>query len=330
MFLAMALLIFDTSIVKKCRCPPYVIGGTARGWGLYRLVAIPALCDLSATILQNIALLYLVPSIWQMFRGSILLFTALLACFYRHQKLRFVDWLGVIVTILGITIVGLSSVVRKNKADNTTSTANAPLTMQLVAMLLIVIAQGLQAFQTIVEEQLLHDVDATESEIVAFEGLWGLYFSTFLTMPIANIVPQEWGEGLFEQSLETFKMLFSSWQLGVLALGYCAAILGLNQTGMMITSFSTAIHRNIYEALRSIAVWALSAIVYYIWPKSGAGEKLDWWSFLQAFGFLVSIFGTFIYNRVIKFPCLYYADDSKATEQPLIEAVPTQGYVGSD
>jgi hypothetical protein len=250
-----------------------------------------------------------------MFRGSILLFTALLALCYRHQKLGFVDWLGVITTILGITIVGLSSVFRDHGHDNASSTANAPWWRQLIAMLLIIIAQGLQAFQTIVEEELLHDVDATESEIVSFEGLWGLYFSTFLTMPVANIVPQEWGEGLFEQSLETFKMLFRSWQLGLLVIGYCAAILGLNQTGMMITSFSTAIHRNIYEALRSIAVWALSAIVYYIWPKSGAGEKLDWWSFLQTFGFLVSIFGTFVYNRVVKFPCLYYPEDHKEQQE---------------
>ena len=321
MFFGMSCLIFDTPCLKKCKCQPYVIGGTVRGWGLFRNVAIPGLCDLFATVLQNIAFLYLAPSVWQMFRGSILLFTALFAICYRKKKLKCQDWLGVLVTMVGITVVGLSSILRKS--DGTESTVNSSTVMKVVSMGLIILAQGLQAFQTIVEEELLHDVDATESEIVAFEGLWGLYFSTFLTMPLANILPQSLGEGLFEQSIETFVMLGHSWKLGLLVLFYCISIVCYNQTGMMVTSFSTAIHRNIYEALRSIAVWALSAIVYYIWPNSGCGEKLELLSLVQCLGFLISILGSFIYNRVIKFPCFDYSDEEHPTkslnDDPLLE-----------
>ncbi len=320
MFLGMSFLIVDTPFFKRCRCEPYTIGGTVKGWGLVRNVAIPALCDLCATLLQNVAFLYLAPSVWQMFRGSILLFTAIFAITYRKKKLKFIDWIGVLVTIVGITIVGLSSILKKS--DGSESTVNSSTVMKIVSMVLIVIAQGLQAFQNIIEEELLHDVDATESEIVCLEGIWGLYFSTFFTMPIANILPQSLGEGLFEQSLETFKMLFGSWKLILLVVFYCLAIVGYNQTGMMVTSFSTAIHRNIYEALRSIAVWALSAIVYYIWPDSGCGEKLELLSLVQGLGFIISILGSFIYNRVIKFPCLDYSeeDDKQGTiqDEPLI------------
>jgi hypothetical protein len=71
--------------------------------------------------------------------------------------------------------------------------------MRVLLMFLVIIAQGLQGFQIIVEERLLHDVDATASELVGFEGLWGLYLQTLITVPLSNILPEEAGEGLFEQ-----------------------------------------------------------------------------------------------------------------------------------
>lgn len=317
MFVGMSLLILDTPFIKRCRCPPYKIGQSpVRGWGLFRLVSIPAMCDLLATVLQNIAFLYLKPSIWQMMRGSILLFTALFAIFYRHKKLICIDWIGVFTTILGIMIVGLSSIF--NDEQTTGNTANVSAGMQFLSMLLIFIAQGLQAFQTIVEEELLHDVDATESEIVSYEGIWGLYFSTFIAMPIANITPESAGEGIFEESLESFYMLAHSWKLVLAIIAYIVVIVAYNQSGMMITLFSTAIHRNIYEALRSIAVWLLSLIFYYAFPSLGAGEKLNKWSALQLVGFLISILGSFIYNRVIPLPCI------KSRHDGYIEPLPTQ------
>jgi hypothetical protein len=307
MFVGMAGLVFNTRYAHACSCPAYHTGDPARGWGLLRLVAIPALCDLSATVLQNIALLYLIPSVWQMFRGSILLFTAILAILYRGQRLRAVEWVGVGVTIAGITVVGLSAILGRGD-DAGDSIANSPMGMQVLAMGLIVVAQGLQAFQTIVEEQLLHDIDAPESEVVAFEGFWGLFFSTFIAMPLANIMPEDAGEGIFEQSLESFVLLGRSAALIGLTIGYCVAIAGLNLTGMMVTSFSSAIHRNIYEALRSISTWALSVIIYYIWPDSGAGEALTPMSAVQGVGFLISIFGSFVYNKVLKLPGFDYGE----------------------
>lgn len=301
MFLGMSLLIFDTRIIRTCKCLPYKIGGTVQGWGLFRVISIPALCDLLATVFQNIAFLYLKPSIWQMMRGSILLFTALFAIFYRHNRLGLVDWLGVIITIIGITIVGISSIL--GDSDESENLQNVSVKMQILGLFLIIIAQGLQAFQTIVEEELLHDVNATESEIVSYEGLWGLFFSTFIAMPIANLTPEAAGDGIYENSLESFYMISSSWQIIIAEFFYLFIVVCYNQTGMMITEFSTAIHRNIYEALRSMAVWAVSVFFYYVFPSLGAGEGLNWMSLVQLLGFSVSILGSFIYNRVIKIPC---------------------------
>jgi hypothetical protein len=127
-------------------------------------------------------------------------------------------------------------------------------------------------------------------------------------------MPEDAGEGIFEQSLEScFVLAPAKKQIG-LVVGYCVVIAGLNMSGMMVTSFSSAIHRNIYEALRSISTWVLSVIIYYIWPDSGAGEKLNLMSIVQGVGFCISIFGSFVYNRVVKLPFLNYSRDKVREE----------------
>jgi hypothetical protein len=99
-------------------------------------------------------------------------------------------------------------------------------------------------------------------------------------MPLANILPEDAGEGIFEHSIESLMMLFGSWKFGIV-LAFCVVIAGLNITGMILASIPAAIHRNIYDALRSIAAWALSVVIYYCAPDSGAGERLNIWSLLE-------------------------------------------------
>jgi hypothetical protein len=145
--------------------------------------------------------------------------------------------------------------------------------MQIAAMGFLIITQALQAFQTVVEEHLLHGLSATASEVYAFEGFWGLHLQIFIAMPLANILRETAGEGLFEHTIESFQMVFGSWKLVGIVIGYFLSVTGLNMTGMIVTALSTAVHRNIYEALRSIAVWVLSVVVHYTFPDSGAASS---------------------------------------------------------
>jgi hypothetical protein len=62
---------------------------------------------------------------------------------------------------------------RRALGDVCSSVRRASGGMQIAAVGFLIIAQALQAFQTVVEEHLLHDVSA--SEVCAFEGFWGLY-----------------------------------------------------------------------------------------------------------------------------------------------------------
>ena len=305
MFLGMLPLIFNTHVIKTLKCLPYKIGGKRQGWGLFRITSIAAIFDLLCTILQFIAYKNLTPSIWQMLRGSILIFTALLSKFYRKKSLTITQWIGVIVIIIGITIVGLSYVLNQEKNNSINDYSKSKeLKMDILAVFLVFIAQGLTAFKVIIEEEFLHDDDASSSEIVSYEGIWGIFLVTFIIMPIANIMPENALTGIYENTIESVYMISHSWEILVTEIFYVVTIIGFNQSGMLITQFSNAINRNIWEILKSIGVWIVSLFVYYVLKMREGGEKLTLMSLLQLFGFAICILGALVYNDTIKFPCV--------------------------
>jgi drug/metabolite transporter (DMT)-like permease len=311
MFFAMMLPIFTSPIVRKCTCPTYT-GVKLRGWPLFRLTAVPAIGDLLGSIFENAALLYLAPSVWQMFRGAIIVFTALLSIFYRKKRLVPVDWFSIFVVIFGVVLVGVSAVAEEAPSEK----HDVPMGKQLVAMVLVLFGQMLQSIRAIVEERILHDIDASPPEIIGFEGNWGVYVLVLIGLPLANILPESTGEGIYEDSLESFKMLFGSFKLGMLMVGYCAAVCCYNVSGLVLCGLTSALHRTIYDSLRSITTWVVSVLVYYAWPTSGAGEAVSWWSLLRLFGFGTMVLGSLIYQRMIRIPFFKYPDEWP--DQPLL------------
>jgi hypothetical protein len=122
-------------------------------------------------------------------------------------------------------------------------------------------------------------------------------------MPLANIMPESAGESLFEHTIESFQMVFGSWKLIGIVVTSSLSVTGLNMAGMIMTALSSAVHPNTQKALRSIAVWVLSVVVHYAFPDSGAGEHFNYWSFPEASGFIVPIFGLFLSDRKTLLAC---------------------------
>lgn len=299
MFLSMSLCFFTTQSFRTFTCAPTHSTGPVRGWHLFRRVSLPAICDLTGTGLCNIALLFLAPSIWQMLRGSELVFTAMWSIIYRHKKLEIADWIGVLTTVVGIVTVGLSSLLTEPKTALSTQSS---LVMQIIAIILVLMGMNILGFDNCLEEELLQDIDATPSEMVAYEGLWGFYFTTFVVLPLVHILPENAGEGVYEHTLESLKMLGSSVGLFGLWLGFIAVSLGYNWGALAVCSFTNGINRAIFEALRAIGVWILSVVVGYLWKDSGGGERLTKASGIQGIGFGLMVIGSFIFNRVVKLP----------------------------
>jgi drug/metabolite transporter (DMT)-like permease len=126
------------------------------------------------------------------------IFTAICSIFYRKRKLHFVDWFGISVVVLGIVLVGVSARLGETNRGKETVCES----MQIIAMLLVMFSQALQALRAVAEERILHDIDADPPEIIGFEGTWGLFVLTFIGLPLANILPETLGEGIYEDSVE--------------------------------------------------------------------------------------------------------------------------------
>jgi len=75
---------------------------------VYYKVFIPAVCDFSASFIMFVGLLWIPVSIWQMIRGSIILFTGVIRQFWLKKPLKKSEWWALVVIFLSLLVVGLS------------------------------------------------------------------------------------------------------------------------------------------------------------------------------------------------------------------------------
>ena len=332
MFLGMTLCLVGfevTRAVMKAKGKPTPV--TPRK--LYWAILIPAMCDMIASFLMGVGLLWIPGSIWQMLRGSIIIFTAILKVTYRKKTLLPAEITGICIVVAALVVVGYSSFHTPGEVEDAEvlsssldsgSGAAASLWSSLVSssgaggkgdglspaltialgILLVVLAQALQATQTIVEEKLLHDVDAPATLIVGMEGLYGLLLCSCISMPIAYFLPGPEGQGLHENTLDSFVMLWKNPALLWVCIAYVVVILVFNLFGMMITQVTDAMVRNIMEPIRTLLVWVTMVFICYVCTHQHMGERVNTWSLLQLGGFLILSVGVLIYNDVIRFKCL--------------------------
>jgi hypothetical protein len=220
-------------------------------------------------------------------------------------------------------IVGVSSVCSTGAAKAGVSTGQV-----IIAIVLTVAAQVVQATQIVVEDFLLHDIDAAPAFIVGLEGLWGTVITWAIFIPIVGAMPGNEGDGVHEDTADTFKMMGDNPVIIGFVILYVFVILAYNVFGMMVTHVSSAVVRTILEALRTLCIWAVELIIHYgsmnsAWGKKRPelGEELSLWSILELAGFMVLVTGMLMYNRILELPCFRYPPPA-GTLKPDIDPQP--------
>ena len=84
------------------------------------LLAIPALCDFFTSTLQYIALNFISPSVYQMMRGGAIITTFLFSIWFLKAKPQKHQILGSILALVGITIVGTSTMAFSSSSSGST------------------------------------------------------------------------------------------------------------------------------------------------------------------------------------------------------------------
>merc|ERR1719510_2509488 len=78
--------------------------------GMYYWIMVPSLFDLVATTLAGIGLLWVDASVYQMLRGSLMIFSAMLSIFCLGKRLKPYHWWGIGLCVVAVAMVGLASV----------------------------------------------------------------------------------------------------------------------------------------------------------------------------------------------------------------------------
>jgi hypothetical protein len=276
------------------------------------ILAVPAACDLVSAVMIGIGLLFLHASVWQMLRGSNIIFSAIIQALTLKRKNEMYMWCGVGILVVSLVVVGLAAVFDTGLSTSWVSTG-----LTIASVCLTVFGQFLRGVQVVVEDYVLHDISISPYLVVGLEGFWGFLATTCVIMPIVQIVPSEHeGNGIHEDTIDTFLMLRNLPVLIGLSILLVIFMFGLNLFGMIVCEITNATMRSILESTRTVCIWVVQLILYYALENTqygqhhpGIGEPWSMWSWMQLAGFGLLVTGMFVYNRMVRLPVLKYDGD---------------------
>ncbi|KAK8794780.1 hypothetical protein WA158_001761 [Blastocystis sp. Blastoise] len=276
---------------------------------VYFMVLAPAFCDFLASFIMFVGLLWIPVSIWQMIRGSILIFTGIFRITWLKKPLLKHEWIGLGIIFIALVVVGVANIF----GDATES--DSTVWQKILGFVFVFIAQGIQAFQTVYEEYLLQGVEASSNLIVGMEGVWGFILTTFALIA-AYFIPGEEGNGLHEDFIDALYMCKNNGFILTLNILSIFVLLLFNLSSMRVTKYTNSVVRNLLEPCRTFLVWVTVVVIH--WFNPSFGEGLNYWSLLQLLGFIILTVGLLSFNNVIK-----YDRFSKKDEQPAVTETST-------
>jgi drug/metabolite transporter (DMT)-like permease len=290
------------------------------------LLALPACCDIAGTTLMNVGLLFVAASIYQMTRGALVLFVGLFSVWFLKRHLGLYKWFSLFVVVFGVAIVGLAgAITRDDKATpNAQGTHDgsgpSPAVMTIIGVLLIAGAQIFTATQFVVEESIMEKYAMEPIKVVGWEGIFGFV----VTLIIMIILHFAIGTGYFNAREGFYQMthfpaigissLLIMISIGyVLDLGYSEHLLticrGFNFFGLSVTRTVSATSRSTIDTCRTLFIWIVSL---------GLGWETFKW--LQVLGFALLVYGTFVFNDLIRPPlksCVERHPEELLPEDPI-------------
>ncbi|WVQ65327.1 uncharacterized protein L199_003503 [Kwoniella botswanensis] len=257
----------------------------------------PAFFDICGTTLMNVGLILTPVSIYQMSRGALVLWVGVLSVIFLRRHLWLYQWTALVIVTLGVCLVGLSgSLVKKQLSDPIDlliTLAERPdddPARVALGVLLILFAQIFTASQYVVEEKIMSHYKVEPLAAVTLEGFFGLS-TTLIGMPLLHIffrrtspyfdIPRGWHQIISNPTVygSCFAIMFS--------------IGAFNFFGLSVTHRVSATTRSTVDTCRTLGIWVVSL---------GLGwEKLVWpFTLLQVGGFAMLVYGTFVFNGLVK------------------------------
>jgi len=281
---------------------PYDFGQTEHSPSMFKTflyIGIPAMLDVFGSGLTLCGLVYIEASVWQMLRGSTIIFSAVLSIPLLNRRVYAFHWIGVTICVCGIMCVGLSSVLGPSEGDM----VGGGLWSKVLGCLLVLVGQAIQAGQIVCEEKLLKDVKLPSMIIVGYEGIWGILFMVCIGFPIFQAIPGS-DAGSYENTTDSIDMIENSDTLPILLVIYLVSCATYNIARMLVTNALSAVHFTMLDASRTCVIWVINLCIYYLGTQEMKtfGETWTPYSFLEVIGFFVIIFGQTVYGQMVILP----------------------------
>ena len=266
---------------KKCKKDMNIFGSQHNPL----LWAIPAVCNVVRISSLFVGLTWTFAASFQMLRGSVIIFTGLLSVTFLGSKLLLRHWIGMLFVIVGLVVVGIGDVVFTSSAQGYSPT------LILAGDLLTVLSQIITAIQVTVEEKIIKKYQVPPLQAVGWEGIFGFSLLAVLLVPMYYIpwhLPASedfWQETTrFEDSIDAFHQIGSSWQIAPASLGLIVCVAFYNVSGLTVTKTINATTRMVLDTLSTVFIWAFTLAI-------------GWQTFkpLQPVGYLLVVIGTYIY-----------------------------------
>ena len=282
------------------------------GWNVV-LLALPACCDITGTTLMNVGLLFVAASIYQMTRGALVLFVGLFSVLFLHRKLYLYQWSALVIVVSGVAIVGLAGAIAPNPqaqpeprslvntglvfaraaVEDVKITARSTEALwTIIGVLMIALAQIFTATQFVLEEWILEQYALEPLKVVGWEGLFG-FVVTVIGMIILHLVVgrTEQGRNGYFDAVEGWREIRDNRAIAVSSVLIMISIGGFNFFGLSVTRTVSATARSTIDTCRTLFIWIVSL---------GLGWETFKW--LQILGFALLVYGTFLFNDIVRPP----------------------------
>lgn len=243
------------------------------------LLLFPTLCDIVGTTLMNAGILFVAASVYQMLLGAVVVLTALLSTVILKARYQPYKIFGLVAVLGGICIIGASPILYPESFEDESSSNAA------VGVFLVLLGQFFAACQFVSEEKIMLEYETVPLKIVGLEGVFGCIITV-----IFMVVGHFSGISSLSKMLDIgagYYQIFGDSVLWLTSIGMALSIGGFNSFGLHVTRHISSTSRSTIDACRTLFVWIISL-------------SLSWERFipLQVVGFIVLVFGTFLFNDV--------------------------------
>ena len=276
------------------------------------IFSISALCDLLGSTLHTFGLTFLTSSIYQMLRGFELFFICLLSKVILKNEIYSHHYLGIVTLILGLSIVGINSIIIEEEDKNEAKGS-------IAGIILLFLGEFFNSIQYTIQEKFIKKYIIHPSQLVGFEGLWGIIMYIILLIAFQNISCDNWKselrEGIcfyyrenityiensnnksyIEDSKFALEQMWDNKKLLILYIFFVVSIALYNLVGIKLTELVTSTHRVVVDEARIVFIW-----LFFIFFKEVEGTQEEF-HYLQLIGYIFIVIGTIIYNEILVIP----------------------------